>query len=159
MKKTLLITKLFLLSFTVQAEVIKGLNIDQKWDCKVAKVYSKPTDSMNGKPIDVKIGTRLLVEADSSKKVNPSIRDLWYDSPFYVGKYNDWFYEELTRGGPRFEKACKTTCLIFSTPRGGRWVFHPQRNGTMKAFFDYAAHWDLRNGKRVLGFTCKKTRK
>lgn len=160
MRKTLLISKFFLLSFAANGEVIKGLNLDQRWDCKVQKVYSHPK-GIDGKPVKTKIGTRLLVENEGRgpKRINPSIRDLWYDVPFYVGKYNEWFYEELERGGPKFEKACKTTCLIYATPRGGRWVFHPQKDKTMIAFFDYAHHWDLKTGKRSMGFKCVKARK
>ena len=155
--KKLFVLSLLALTFNANATVINGLDIDQKWNCKVQKIYSLPYDPVYKKPIEVKIGDRLLIEQETRIMSNPTIRDLAEDTPFKVGKYEEWFYQELEKAPSIYEKQCKGPCIIYSTGRGGRWVFQPQRNGTMIAYFDAATHPDFKHGKRQLGFKCLKT--
>ena len=156
MKKFLILKVLLALSLNASAAtIINGLNIDQRWNCKVQKVYNKPED-FSGKKINIRIGTRLMVDLDD-EMTNPSIRDLAMDMPFQVGKYKEWFYQELKRAPKNYEKQCKGPCIIYSTSRGGRWVFQPQKDKSMIAFFDLARHPDFKTGARSMGFKCTKT--
>ena len=150
--KKLILLSILTISFSANSEVIKGLDLDQEYKCIVSKVYSQPIDYRTNKPHNIKVGEELVLE----RQDNTTIMGLINDTPFNVGAYDQWFYSRLRRWGPKFEKQCKTPCLIYFTDRGGRWVFHPQMDGTMNAFLDSAVHPDLNSGARMLGFKCSK---
>jgi len=150
--KKLFILSIFALTVNANAKVIKGINLNQKYKCKVSKVHKQPNFSPREKH-NIKPGTFLI--NDETNKPIITLQDLVEDYGFMVDKWLLWHYQALNRAA-KSEGLCKSNCLIYVTPRVGRWTFLPQRNGTMILNYDYTVNADIRVGKKGLSFKCLK---
>ena len=150
--KKLFILSILALTFNANAKVIKGINLNQKYKCVVSKVHNQPNFSRFDKH-NIKPGA-FLIDQETNRPI-VTLQDLVEDYGFMVDKWLLWHYQALDRAA-KTERLCKSTCLIYRTPRVGRWTFLPQRNGTMNLNYDYTVNADIRVGKKGLSFKCTK---